>query len=200
MITPALTAERIKALLDSPVQDRPYIQFQLRDEAPIASLTEALRNATSPEHVVILANVIGMRFKHARSAIPALVERLRHPDEAVRYAVADSLGKLRATSSGDALLAALHDEEAPRVRAMLLAGIGAVGATKGMNQLCEALSGGDPNLRQAAAWGLGQLGDPRALQPLSDAALTEDDQWIRATILSSLSRLREAGPSNSHLE
>jgi HEAT repeat protein len=200
VITRALTAERVMALLDRPVQDRPYVQFLLRDEAPIASLTEALRNATSPEHAVILANVIGMRFKHAKSAIPALVERLRHSDEAVRYAVADSLGKLRATSSGDALLAALQDEGAPRVRAMLLAGIGAVGATEGMNQLCEALSSGDPNMRQAAAWGLGQLGDPRALQPLSDVASIEDDQWVRDTVLSSLCRLRETGSSDSRLK
>ena len=194
MITRALTAERINALLDRPIEDRPYVQFQLRDEAPIAALIGALRNATSVDHAVILVNVIGMRFRHAKSAIPTLVERLSHSDENVRYAVADSLGKLRASSSGDALLAALHDEEVPRVRAMLLAGVGAVGATEGVDELSKALSSSDPNIRQAAAWGLGQLGDSRAIKPLSDLAMGEDDRWVRDTVVSSLRRLERANP------
>lgn len=191
MIVRTLTGARLLELLNRPVQERPYVQFQLRDQAPMASLVVALRNATSPEQLIVLANVIGMRFKHARSAVPALAESLQHPDEAVRYVVADSLGKIRATSSGDALLKALHEEKAPKVRAMLLAGIGAVGAVEGLDDLCDALRSGDPNVRQGAAWGLGQLGDPRALKSLRDAGQIEEDPWVRDTILASARQLHE---------
>lgn len=189
-----LTAKKILELLDRPVDDRPFVQFRLRDEAPMSSVVSALQMTDSPEHLLVLANVVGMRFRNARSAGPALIGLLHHPSDEVRYAVADALGKLRGPAAGEAMLEALPGEESPAVRAMLLSGIGAARLREGFDQLVHGLLDRHWIVRHGAAWGLGELGDQRGLPALSQAASTEQDPSVLRAILAaeaSLTRVPE---------
>lgn len=189
-----LTPKSILELLDRPVEDRPFVQFRLRDQAPMAALVGALEATDSPDHVLVLANVVGMRFRKAKSAATALVGFLQHPNEEVRYAVADALGKLRVGAAGKAMLEALPSEESPAVRAMLLSGVhGAAGLRDGFDELVRGLADDDNwRVRQGAAWGLGELGDPRALPILSRAASTEEDPLVLSVILAAKASLSES--------
>lgn len=190
----ALTDQKILDLLDLPVDDRPFVQFRLRDEAPMASLVGALKKAQSSDHIMILANVVSMRSRNARSAAGVLIALLRHPDEGVRYVVADALGRLRVGLGGVAMLHSLSNEESPRVRAMLLAGIGASGIQEGFDDLARGLADDNWVVRRMAAWGLGQLGDTHGLPILAHAAATESDCSVLEIILTAQ---RVLGNTNS---
>ena len=187
----SLTSKSILELLDRPVEDRPFVQFRLRDHAPMASLVGALEATDSPDHVLALANVVGMRFRNAKSAATALVGFLQHPNEEVRYAVADALGKLRVGPAAKAMLEALPSEESPAVRAMLLSGVGAAGLRDGFDELVRGLADGSWVVRHGAAWGLGELGDPRGLPVLSGAASTEEDPLVLKVIVAAKASLSE---------
>lgn len=187
-----LTSKSILEMLNRPVEDRPFVQFRLRDHAPMASLVGALEATDSPDHVLVLATVVGMRFRNAKSAAPALLGFLQHPNEEVRYAVADALGKLRVGPAGKAMLEALPSEESPAVRAMLLAGVGAARLSDGFDELARGLADDSWTVRHGAAWGLGELGDPRGLPALSRAASTEEDLLVLEVILVAKASLSES--------
>jgi HEAT repeat protein len=155
----------------------------------MSSVVAALQMTDSPEHLLVLTNVVGMRFRNAKSAAPALIGLLQHPNDEVRYAVADALGKLRVATAGKAMLEALPGEESPTVRAMLLSGVGAARVREGFDQLVHGLVHRDWIVRHGAAWGLGELGDQRGLPVLSQAASTEKDPSVLRAILAAKASL-----------
>jgi epoxyqueuosine reductase len=61
--------------------------------------------------------------------------------------------------------------------------------------LAEALADGEPDVRAHAAWALGRIGTPEALQALEEAWRTEVEEGVRAEILNVLQRASAAGAS-----
>ena len=105
---------------------------------------------------------------------------------------ADSIGKIglavrRAGDScprrvGETLVASHH----PGASSWIISAVGAVGYTDGADMLLSSLTSPSSGDRHAAAWGLGELGDPTAIEPLTRALAAEHDPAVRQSISDAL--------------
>jgi len=98
------------------------------------------------------------------AAVPAVIELLEDPDLRTRTAAARVLGRIRDGRAMRPLLGALDEVEPELVEAVFSALV-SMGAPT-IDLLTEALSDGRETIAATAAWALGQIGDPRALEPL----------------------------------
>jgi len=122
-------------------------------------------------------------------ATPALVAALDDDDAKVRLYAAEALGKIGDKRAVDPLLAKLPAEEAGVKRFVL----GALGKLKDPRALApmvaELQTANDGDVRASAAYGLGELGDAGAVEPLV-AALGDDYKWVRYEACGALGRLK----------
>jgi HEAT repeat protein len=109
----------------------------------------------------------------ARS-VPALVRALGDPDPEVVMFAATVLGKTRDREAIPHLVRLLDHEDVNIVQAAIES-LGHLRATAAVQRLTELLDR-DPWLRFGAVHALGEIGDPRAAEPLG-AALGDDDVW-----------------------
>jgi HEAT repeat protein len=161
-VSAAVEAQEIVARLEEPAQDRRPLMRTLRDEAPAEALVEALAIAEEPFTRQLLADLLGER-EHAAAAEP-LAAALDDPDEGVRAAAADALGKVFmadeppaadvASRVGAAMLARFEAEPSPAVRHTLASAVGAARYEPAIPALRAALESDDRSLAYAAGWGL----------------------------------------------
>jgi HEAT repeat protein len=123
-------------------------------------------------------------------AVPVLVPLLDNEDEAVRFAAADALGKLRAREAVDPLIRWFRQAE-PEAKLTYLAALSGIGDPATEPMMAATLD--DPSIpspqRAQAALGLGRIGTPSAVRLLWPYTVVED-QRIR---LSAISALQIAG-------
>lgn len=127
-----------------------------------------------------------------------LVEALAEPDNVGRRnAALDGVARLGGRSI-EPLLRALHDRPAHRKVLLdalsLLEGLGRAEEERVAPALSAALSDEDPNVRAAAAEGLGRLTIEAAVPPLLLALQEDDDLVVRLGALEGLNRHRVALP------
>ena len=110
-------------------------------------------------------------------AVPALIQALGDSDRDVRRAAA-TRARLRANSQGDS------GWDVRRAAAEALVKIG----TPAVSPLIQALGDRSENVRAAAAWALGDLGDPQAIPALIQALgdQSENVRWAAAWALGDL--------------
>lgn len=127
----------------------------------------------------VAATVAMGRIGHRR-ALPGLVELLQDNEGGVREAAAWALGRIPGKRSARALFNALGDSRSS-VQMMACAGLGVVGGA-GMRPVLEEVMQ-DPararHVRAACAWGLGALGDPRAVGSLTSVLVSSDGEVQR---------------------
>ena len=134
---------------------------QLKDRRAVEALLVALTGGERDSRVQYAAATALREIGDPR-AVPALVETLQHhEDDFVRVFAAWILGKLADTQVVDVLVKVLQE------------GSGLDGMA----------------VRGAAAGTLGEIGDPRAVEPLI-AALVRDDKWeVHRTIVEALEKI-----------
>jgi HEAT repeat protein len=109
---------------------------------------------------------------------------------------ADSIGKIglavrRAGGDcphrvGETLVGSHH----PGASSWIISAIAAVGYTDGADLLLRSLTSPSWGDRHAAAWGLGELGDQSAIDPLTQALAAEQDPAVRQNMIDALAGLK----------
>jgi hypothetical protein len=155
-------AKLILALLEQPTDDRRPLVNRLRREASVNDLTQAVRFAKKPLTKQILIDILGNR--HAKSAVPALIEALSDEDEKVRFAAADAIGKVYLSDhsqrqklrleAGEALHHAFQNERSSGVKEMLVSALGALRYEPALPEIRAALDDPDIGLQEAARWSI----------------------------------------------
>jgi len=129
-----------------------------------------------------------------KSAGTPLLTLLKDPDALVRMKAAESLGLLNYVEAIDVLAQILHTDNDPLVRLHAAEALGMVRNIEALPPLIKALDDPDEGVRAYAADSIGQLGVVDALPILIEKLDSEQSQFTRAFLLSSLYRL---GDENS---
>ncbi len=145
--------------------------------------------------------------KHAVEAVPALIQALSDEDVAVRLVVAGALGNIGEATAVPHLITALHDEH-PSVRHSAAEALGKIGDKRAIEGLLQALhdeygmvrnpvahaiiaigvdasrvinllDDQNPNVRAAAAWIIGSVGDSTVEAELIHS-LADPDSSVRS--------------------
>ncbi|MET8907617.1 HEAT repeat domain-containing protein [Micromonospora sp. NPDC004551] len=169
MINLDLTPADVVNALERETPDRRAVVDELRRQAPVRVLAAALKASERPLTRQLLCDLIG--FRAARSALPELLEALDDHHRGVRASAADAIAKALAYGGAQppsssltrrvlpTLLAHWEKESTPQVRSILATALASVGDTSVQPLLQAAL--GDPHeqVRLAAEWSLGRLGE-----------------------------------------
>jgi HEAT repeat protein len=162
---------------------------------PLDLVVESLRAALADRAVAVraqAARALGGLGKAAAPAAPELVARLKEPNEALRIATAEALGRVGAGPATVPALVALLDDASPEIRT---AGARALGELKGaagaaVPALVPLLQETDDGVRQAAAEAVAEIG---ALSGDAIAALTaglaSSDNAVRAQTAEALGEI-----------
>jgi HEAT repeat protein len=190
-VSKLLTAAEVVDLLTAPAQNYIPIVKRIKRDAAVRELIGALQSSTADSRVSqILCDVLGAR--RAQRAVPILQQMLAHPDDGVRGAAAEALGKIGNVNAGAALAHRLSVEQRSGIRRALIVAIGAVHYLPAVAQLVDALADPDPLTRRMAAWALGELPAEDARAPLEQALARETDPLSHHQMSESLKRLVDA--------
>lgn len=143
-------------------------------EEVIPHLINALMD---PNSGVRFAAMEGLVFVGS-AAIDDLIAALGHSNGYVRVYSAMALGEIGDPSAIPALIA-LMDDDNYEIRKAAGIAISKMGET-GFATLISALSNSNWKVRQAVAIALGTLNDPRAVQPLIQVLLNDNDHRVRS--------------------
>lgn len=183
-----LKAQDIIQLLESPSMT--FAQLHLRKHASVKELCRALEFCSKAHTRQVLCDVLG--FRHAKSAVPLLVQCLEDSASGVRSSAADALGKIGDLRAGAALMNHFQQETELPVRRTLACALGAVGCKPAIPLLIDCLRGSDLSLRGCAAWSLGILRAVEALPMLDMAHIRETEAWPKARIHEALQQISAA--------
>ncbi len=123
------------------------------------------------------------------AALELLRDRLFNDPEAdVQAAAADAIGGLKLTEAFDDLANVYHQTNEWLVQFSIIAALGELGDTRGLELLKEALDSNNNLLQTAAIGSLGELGDSSAVSWLIPFADNQDWQ-IRYRLVQALGRL-----------
>lgn len=166
LIDKTLSSASVIRLLEEEADDRRPVMDQLRRNAPIPVLVDALQEArqTSTRH--LLCDLLG--FRAARSAIPALLDVLNDSDRGLRASAVDAIGKAfgyggntlpaRQVDVALPILVTLwHEEPTPQVRSVLAITLGLIGDKSVEPMLRAALDDPAAQVRFGAQRGLEHL-------------------------------------------
>ncbi len=150
------------------------------DPNGLAPLTEAAMNDSAEAVRVAAVRALG-RLNHP-GGNPILAAALRDSSPEVRRAAIDQVLKVNFFREHDALLSALGDTDAQvRMRAARLAGVFELSSA--VPVLAGLLRGDEVReVRQAAAWALGQIGGADAQSALRESMSAEPDSLVRDAI------------------
>ncbi len=130
---------------------------------------------------------------HAPWAQQFLCRQIAHPHAKVRRAIAAALGRFRAGSVVDALLAPARDDASYFVQSTALHALGKTRDARAFDVLRAALQGSSWNgvVESGAARGLGELADARALPLLREATQPGKEEALRRAAIEAIARAGE---------
>lgn len=142
------------------------------------------KDVTERRNVAVTLGVMGFDV-----ATPALIDALDDDDMKVRLYAAEALGKIGDKRAVEPLLARLP-LEVPAVKRFILGALGKLKDPRALPAMvAELQTSADGDVRASAAFGLGELGDPGAVEPLV-GALTDDYKWVRYEAAGALAKLK----------
>lgn len=130
-------------------------------EPAVKPLIEALRD----ENSLIRRLASSGLGRIGEPAVEPLIKTLEDEDENVRYGAVDALGRIGDPRAVEPLIKTLGDKEVGRAAWSALSKMG----RPAVKPLIKALKDEDPRVREGAARALGELSDPRAIEPLEKA-------------------------------
>ena len=162
---------------------------QLRDPRAVEPLIEALGDR---DKLVGLAACIALGSLGDKRAVRPMADALeRDTSEQVRIAAASSLARLGGPEAVEALCRALRDRK-PIIRDHTLRALLKLKDPSSVRPCIDALQDSNSGTVPLLATVLGELGDPRAAQPLGQL-LKSGEKWRRQAVVSALSKLGPAG-------
>ncbi len=187
MKTSIYNPEEIVRLLDEPTDDRRPIKHKIKKEAFLKNIIQALRISKNPLTRSILCDILRYRYKHAKTAIPVLIECLDDPNWKVRSDAAEALSKIGGDKAGEAILVHFEKETLPAYAF----GLGEIGYRKAIPSLIIALNDSSRTVRAGAANSLGVLHASEAKDALVELLKKEEDELVIRHIKNAMSVLDE---------
>ncbi|HEY3282866.1 MAG TPA: HEAT repeat domain-containing protein [Armatimonadota bacterium] len=129
-------------------------------------------------------------FRANRAAVDLVIPMIDDRDEEIRAAIAELLGRLDDTRAVPALLAHLNDT-APNIRRNVIRSLGQITDSRATLEIARVMRE-DPQVRMEAITALGEIGDPRGVDPLVDLFKGYDLEVPTAAIAA----LTKIGPSS----
>jgi HEAT repeat protein len=169
--SPLINSTEILKWLEEPTEDRRPLKRKLQREALVKDLIKALQQSKTELTKCILCDILAER--HAKTALPVLIDCLSDPSEDVRDNAAEALGKIGSPKAGAALLRHFIDEK----RTWFAIALGAVGNQEAIPHLIDALSSPSEMVRGGAAWSLGALHASSARRDLERSLANEKDSY-----------------------
>jgi HEAT repeat protein len=145
----------------------------MKDHRVIEALTKLLSDG-DPYVRQTAANALGNISDH--QSVPTLIMMLEDENPPVRSGAAVALGKIGDALAVGPLMKALKDKDL-QVRSSAVRALGEIGNTRAVNELILLLS--EPSLGSDAAWGLGEIGDSKALIALTQFTSSQDANLAR---------------------
>ena len=187
---------------------QPLIQLLLDESSPVRSLAASslsrLGKAAFPRLIgalddsrpsvrILAAQALGeMR---SSEAVPSLVRIVKTDRTAARADAIDALGKIGDPAALDAILAALSDGSVG-VRRKSLASLSHFRDQRAIQALVSSLVDVDDECRQAAASGLGEIGNHHVIPLLERLADGDKNSDVRAAAVAAIERIRAQSPDN----
>jgi len=119
-----------------------------------------------------------------------LIDQLKDPDNRTRRSAVEALGNLHDTRAIEPLISVLKDQNLADQSDAATA-LGKIGGPA-VNALISALRDQNANsrARQSAAFALGNIEDPRVVEPLI-ATMTDPDRYLRSEVVRAISKIRD---------
>ncbi|MBW4697898.1 MAG: HEAT repeat domain-containing protein [Aphanocapsa lilacina HA4352-LM1] len=173
-------------VMDELIEAEPYTLEVLELPPDVEQLLQDLRGADVNRRM--LAARAFSEIQDAR-AVPALIEMLDDDCPLVRVSAAYAVGRNPCSEAVEPLIAVLDRDWNGYVRKGLVWALGNCCDARAFDSLVEALMTDIPAVRLWAASALGQLGDLRALGPLSVALAKDPFAVVRSNCAWALGRL-----------
>jgi hypothetical protein len=113
----------------------------------------------------------------APEAVDAVLERAQKRDQDA----IETLGKIGDEEAADTLHEFIDGDGNPVLQKVTLKALGEIGSEASTQPVADRLVAGDDEVRSQAARALGGIGDPRAIEPLSDVLDDDDAETVRAS-------------------
>lgn len=152
------------------------------DDSAVERLVSLLRDANSGVRDAAQNALMLMGGRLAVEKVAPLVAEI---DPGLRNAAIDILRKIG--DDGIDVMHRLAVDDNDDIRLFVLDVLGTIGNPESVDVLIGGLGDRNANVRNAAVVSLGLLGDPKAFEHLKP--LLEDEEWIRFSVIESLSRL-----------
>lgn len=179
----------------------PYLLDGARD--PSKEVRDAAREALLGHSSGSVVDLLLRALKfptHRRAAADLLVELGESATDRLLGALGGAtpdmrraIGEILVASDSTARLMDDLTDRTPAKRLRAVEGLGAMGSIEGVEALIERLDDPDAEVRSTTARVLGELGDPRAIEPLKRAFIADPDMDVVAAIEPALRRL--TGPA-----
>lgn len=188
-----IPAEEIVRLLMEPSENRIPLRLKLEKEALIRDLAQALQISKHPLTSCILCGIIGDRYKHAKSAVPVLLERLEDEDWEVRNFAAEALSKISSISniSNPTIDKRILEHFRKEPIFWLSYTLGDVKNKEAIPDLSKSLTGRSEWLRGASAWALANMHAVEAKNKIFEALQKETDEWAANHMKKALEELEK---------
>lgn len=144
-----------------------------------------------------MINASLMRLKDSK-ILPQLIQMLQSPSARTvssgegierRASIAKLLGEMGDARAVPSLIQLLQ-EEALTVRFSAVIALGQLKAREGVSDLIERLQDPEKEVQLLAAWALGEIGDPVAIEPLSQLAQAEEiSEDLRTSVREAISKI-----------
>jgi HEAT repeat protein len=152
--------------------------------AAVSRILDGVRGLQSPE----LDAPVDALAALGAVAVPALAGAVRDPDESVRLAAIEALGRIGAADGVDPLLAAL-DDAGFEIRLNAVEALGQIGDPRAVAPLLERFDHDpDPQVRYECLTSLGRIGSPESI-PRLVTETRADDPYTRFWALQALCQM-----------
>jgi HEAT repeat protein len=159
---------------------------QLKSEKAVKPLIEILNDEKSE----LIAEASWALIKLGTAAVEPLIDTLQHHNSEIRMFTASALGKIKDRRAIKPLYNLLQHQPNSQELLYTLGGGGfppiasALAELKATEELIDALNHYNPNVRQQAAWALGEIDDIVVVQPLLNAMNDTDSEVKKEARLS----------------
>ncbi|PSO87278.1 MAG: phycocyanin alpha phycocyanobilin lyase [Cyanobacteria bacterium QS_7_48_42] len=113
---------------------------------------------------------------------------LNDPEPDVQAAAADALGALKLSDAFEDMQRLYQESSEWLVQFSIIAALGELGDSRGLELLRDALASENPLVKTAAIGSFGELSDPRAVSLLSPY-VSDPDWQVRSRVVQALSRI-----------